>query len=278
MISSLAANEHRPRRNGTGDTRSRRAAIACTECRRRQVKCASSQNPHKCRRCEKMNLDCIYVRNAAMGRSLSPQHMEPFIADPGFSYMQQGPQDPFTGMGQFESGGVHHLATSTFPTTTVDNAYASYPSNHATGNSRPEIPNNTSQGGWYGQQASSWAPYSAQANVRFPSQAGQWAHETPFPSSAATAPFPPSWPADLSSPTAYSGVTDGVHSLTTVGVPQQYDAQLWQTAVRAEGPVDNVQQHPSMAYMYPECDMVGMVPAGQPEYDTEAVAHGYYRS
>ncbi|KAJ7276294.1 hypothetical protein B0H12DRAFT_13536 [Mycena haematopus] len=58
------------------NTRRRRAMIACTNCRRRKIKCVTTEEPpqHPCARCTKRGLECEYVAVDEPTTPESPSH------------------------------------------------------------------------------------------------------------------------------------------------------------------------------------------------------------
>ncbi|KAF7313699.1 C6 finger domain [Mycena chlorophos] len=81
-------------------SRRRRAMIACTNCRRRKIKCVTTEEPprHPCQRCTKRGLSCEYV-SVIEDDSNSPTPETPLQQLPGLpppSPMGQGAALPST--------------------------------------------------------------------------------------------------------------------------------------------------------------------------------------
>ncbi|KAJ6515999.1 hypothetical protein C8R45DRAFT_1206143 [Mycena sanguinolenta] len=86
------------------NTRRRRAMIACTNCRRRKIKCVTTEEPpqHPCARCTKRGLVCEYV---AVDEPTTPESPSQPLTPP---YYNAAPSAPYTTPGATPAGYMSH--------------------------------------------------------------------------------------------------------------------------------------------------------------------------
>ncbi|RPD62000.1 hypothetical protein L226DRAFT_571382 [Lentinus tigrinus ALCF2SS1-7] len=99
--------------------RSKRTPIACTECRRRQVKC-SGTTP-RCERCQKKNIECAYMslseQRTGTGGSISRSGTPviPMHGGSGHSHHSHGSSRLAQSSGGWQSGGQAYPAGTGYP-------------------------------------------------------------------------------------------------------------------------------------------------------------------
>ncbi|KAF7326432.1 C6 finger domain [Mycena sanguinolenta] len=123
------------------NNRGRRAMIACTNCRRRKIKCVTSEEPaqHPCARCTKKGLVCEYI---AVDETTTPESpTQPLLLPP---YYAAAPAAPYTTPGIPPAGYMSSYAPPQFQ------AQPAYPANPQSSNynsARYALPQDNPSGG-----------------------------------------------------------------------------------------------------------------------------------
>ncbi|KAJ7499009.1 hypothetical protein FB451DRAFT_1384756 [Mycena latifolia] len=160
------------------NNRRRRAMIACTNCRKRKIKCVTSEEPPRnpCARCTKRSLPCEYVSVEEDSPTESPLSLPPGSYPPSY------PSSTPYGGGSIQAGYIPYPPSSQY------SVPWEAPQQHNHSHSGYPIP---AQNGSYRSQ-SSYGPGPGPmfgAPAGYPTSSGQYYQQHPFPA----APPPNQW-------------------------------------------------------------------------------------
>ncbi|KAJ7176311.1 hypothetical protein C8R43DRAFT_943096 [Mycena crocata] len=107
----------------SSSSRSKRVIIACTNCRKRKIRCLTSEQPpiNPCERCAKKGLQCEYIPvpdqpdYSADGAASSPSHSGPSSSAPIHLSHPYGPPSGPQASANSRGGYSHHGAAAAHP-------------------------------------------------------------------------------------------------------------------------------------------------------------------